>query len=136
MWQSEQAHVLPETPKLDRATELAIMRTRAAFDRTMMAWIRTATSLITFGFSIYKFFQLEEPKRFEVPHHLIGPRQFAMMLVIIGLISLLLAAVEYRHNIATLRVQGGRDQRSLSLLVATLISMLGIVALFLVVFRQ
>jgi uncharacterized membrane protein YidH (DUF202 family) len=25
----------------------------------MMSWIRTATSLITFGFSIYKFFQLE-----------------------------------------------------------------------------
>jgi uncharacterized membrane protein YidH (DUF202 family) len=25
----------------------------------MMAWIRTATALITFGFTIYKFFQLE-----------------------------------------------------------------------------
>jgi len=34
---------------------LAIARMRAAYERTMMAWIRMATSLITFAFSIYKF---------------------------------------------------------------------------------
>ena len=27
-----------------------------ALDRTLMAWVRTATSLISFGFTIYKFF--------------------------------------------------------------------------------
>ena len=32
----------------------------------MMAWIRTATSLISFGFTIYKFFDLElKPSRVE-----------------------------------------------------------------------
>jgi len=36
---------------------LALERTRLAHDRTMMAWIRTATSLISFGFTIHKFFE-------------------------------------------------------------------------------
>jgi hypothetical protein len=48
-------------------------------------------SLITFGFSVYKFFQLEAPGR-QRQNRLIGPREFAFMLVSIGLISLLLVA--------------------------------------------
>src|SRR3984893_17248304 len=79
-----------QSARLDRSTELAFARTRAAYERTMMAWIRTATSLITFGFTIYKLFQLEglgHPQ----PGRLMGPREFAFMLVSIGLISLLLA---------------------------------------------
>ena len=49
----------------------------------MMAWIRTATSLITFGFTIYKFFQLEVP-RYEERKYLVGPRQFAIALVLLA----------------------------------------------------
>ena len=37
---------------LDTATELNFARTRNSYEQTMMSWIRTATSLITFGFSI------------------------------------------------------------------------------------
>src|ERR1700746_772113 len=91
-------------PELDRSTALAFARTRAAYERTMMAWIRTATSLITFGFSIYKFFQLEEYRKLE-PNRVIGPRQFSLALVSIGLLSLLLATIEYRYNMRALRDQ-------------------------------
>jgi len=44
---------------VDAATERDFARTRNSYERTTMSWIRTATSLITFGFTIYKFFQLE-----------------------------------------------------------------------------
>ena len=37
--------------------ELALRRTFLAHERTLMAWIRTSVSLISFGFTIYKFFQ-------------------------------------------------------------------------------
>ena len=37
------------------ATELARERTRAAADRTLMAWVRTSLSLIGFGFGIAKY---------------------------------------------------------------------------------
>ena len=39
---------------------LAVDRTRLAHERTMMAWIRTGVSLISFGFTIYKFFHIQE----------------------------------------------------------------------------
>jgi putative membrane protein len=120
---------------LDRSTALAFMRTRAAYERTMMAWIRTATSLITFGFSIYKFFQLEEYRKLE-PDRLIGPRQFSLALVSIGLISLLLATIEYRQNMRILRDEYPDSHRSLAVFVAALLSVLGIVAIVVMIFRQ
>jgi putative membrane protein len=122
-------------PELDRSTILAIERTRAAYERTMMAWIRTATSLITFGFTIYKFFQLEVP-RHEERKYLVGPRQFAIAMVCIGLFSLLLATIEYRQNILALRSQIVDKQRSLAVITATLISGLGVIALVLMILRQ
>jgi inner membrane protein YidH len=121
--------------KLDRSTELAFARTRAAYERTMMSWIRTSTSLITFGFSIYKFFQLEGLTRAR-PNQVIGSRQFALILVSIGLISLLLATLEHRRNIRALGAEYVGEQRSLAVLVAALISILGIIALVAMIFRQ
>jgi putative membrane protein len=124
-----------EAPLLDTSTELAFERTRVAYERTMMSWIRTATSLITFGFTIYKFFQLEAQGSGR-RNRLIGPREFAFMLVSLGLISLLLATLEYRQNIRALGAQYAGKQRSLTVVVAALISIRGIVALLAMIFRQ
>ena len=101
----------------------------------MMAWIRTATSLITFGFTIYKFFQIEAPPPGR-QNRLIGPRGFAFILVSIGLFSLILATLEHRQNIRTLGAQYAGKRRSLAVLVAALISILGILALVVIIFRQ
>ena len=101
----------------------------------MMSWIRTSTSLITFGFTIYKFFQLEgaAPKQ---GSYLIGPREFAFALVSIGLCALVLATLENRANIRSLGPQYAGRQRSLAVIVAALISLLGIAALMAMIFRQ
>jgi putative membrane protein len=120
---------------LDLSTKLAFDRTWVAYERTMLAWVRTATSLITFGFSVYKFFQIvrEEGQR---TNYLIGARQFGLLLVSIGLASLLLATIEYRQNIRSLGAQYDGRPRSLAVIVAGLISILGVVALMLMIFRQ
>ncbi|HZP45827.1 MAG TPA: DUF202 domain-containing protein [Candidatus Binataceae bacterium] len=123
------------TVALDQATALALDRTRAAFERTMMAWIRTGTSLITFGFTIYKFFQLETPERLR-DRYAIGPRQFAVALVSIGLIAIVLATIEYRTNIREIRRQGGPARLSLAVFVGMLTSLLGILAIILIIFRE
>jgi uncharacterized protein DUF2490/uncharacterized protein DUF202 len=61
------------------SAQLALDRTRLAHDRTLMAWVRTATSLISFGFTIYKFFQyLHEKGEASPERYLIGPREFAL----------------------------------------------------------
>jgi|SRR5271167_3048266 putative membrane protein len=127
--------IVHSTPALDDSTRLAFDRTRAAYERTMMSWIRTATSLITFGFSIYKFFQIEAPKGGQ-QNRLIGPREFALMLVSIGLVSLLLATLEHRQNIRALGAQYAGKPRSLAVLVAALLSILGVLALLAMILRQ
>ena len=43
--------------ELKLADILALERTRLAAERSLMAWVRTALSMISFGFTIYKFMQ-------------------------------------------------------------------------------
>ena len=43
-------------PPAEKTTDLGYERTRLAADRTLMAWIRTSVSMISFGFTIFKFF--------------------------------------------------------------------------------
>jgi putative membrane protein len=121
--------------KLDVSTRLAFARTRVAYERTMLAWVRTATSLITFGFSIYKFFQLQHLGG-EHANYLVGPHEFSLFLVSLGLVSLLLAAVEHRMNMQGLRAEYPDAPRSLAGVVATLVAVLGIGALIVMIFRQ
>jgi putative membrane protein len=118
------------------ATLLAVDRTRLAYERTLMAWIRTATSLITFGFSIYKFFQIEDANGASKTGRLIGPREFAFLMIVIGLVSLLMATLEHRRNLRALRAEYPGTQRSLATVLAALISILGLAALLAVIFRQ
>lgn len=113
-------------PVLDASTRLALERTRAAYERTMMSWIRTSTSLITFGFTIYKFFQLEGLRSRE--NQLIGPRGFSLILVSIGLGSLVLATIEHRGNISRLNAQYPGKPRSLAAILAATIALLGLLA--------
>ena len=121
--------------ELDTSTKLAYDRTRLAYENTMMAWVRTATSLITFGFSVYKFFQIEM-KAGEHVDRVVGPREFALMMITFGLVSLLLGTVQHVMSIRQLRAQYPALRRSVAAVLAALISILGILALIAVVFRQ
>lgn len=120
---------------MDVSTRLAFDRTRIAYDRTMMAWIRTATSLISFGFTIYKFFDIEKGAVTR-PNRLIGPREFALMIVGIGLISLFIGTVEQIQGMRALRVECPGLPKSGTSLIAALMSVLGILALVAIIFRQ
>ena len=120
-------------PPLDTGTALAVERTRLAHERTLMAWVRTAVSLISFGFTIYKFFQFDLEK--QQVQGLVGPRGFGMMMISIGLGALLLSAIEHRRNLQSMRARYGHVPRSTASVVAGLVSLLGIVALAVVTLR-
>jgi len=127
-------HAVSNLPELSTTTRLAFERTRLAYERTMMAWVRTGTSLITFGFSVYKFFQLETSgKGFETP--LIGTREFALVLIGLGLLSLLLGTIEHRRDLNAMRNDYPAMPRSMSAAVAFLVAMLGILSLLAVIVR-
>ena len=125
-----------ETIKEPFITQLSLERTILSHERTLMSWVRTSTSLITFGFTIYKFFQLELQNRPPL-QGVIGPRQFAVLMISIGLFSLMMATIQYRLYSKGLRRQYA-DPRPLSLVgvVAALVSLLGLVALVAVLFRM
>nr|AFK79234.1 protein of unknown function DUF202 [uncultured bacterium F41-01] len=119
------------------ATQLAAERTRLAHERTLMAWIRTAASLISFGFTIYKFFQfLREEQKDASPDRLLGSREFALLMILIGLVALLLVTVQHRRDMQTLRMHYPDFPYSLATVIAVLVAGLGILGLFVVVFRQ
>ena len=115
---------------MDTSTRLSFERTTLSHERTLMSWVRTATSLITFGFAIYKFFALE--LRAQAPakvHQIIGPRQFAILLIALGLFALVVATMEniqYRKRLRKISKESGY---SLSSLVAAMIAALGLLAL-------
>jgi len=120
---------------IDTATRLAVDRTRLAYERTLMAWVRTATSLISFGFTVYKFFQFDVSKQPVRAGVLIGPREFALMMISIGLVALVLSVIEHRRSMQAMRAEFGAVPYSTSAIVATLVSALGVVALVAVVLR-
>ena len=118
------------------STQLAVDRTRLAHDRTLMAWVRTATSLISFGFTIYKFFQYLWEKTPAPSERLFGPREFALVMIGIGLMALVLATVQHRRDVVQLRHWYPDVPYSLATILAGFLSILGIVAFLAVIFRQ
>jgi putative membrane protein len=122
---------------LPAATKLSVDRTRLAHERTLMAWVRTATSLISFGFTIYKFFQYREQGERQAVDTMIGPRGLALILIGIGLAGLVLATLEHRRNMVSLRSEYGQlVPYSLATLIAGFVGLLGILGLLAVAFRQ
>jgi putative membrane protein len=121
-------------PALDRSTQLAVDRTRLAYERTMMAWIRTAASLISFGFTIYKFFQLELRGPAAVDR-LIGAREFALIMIATGLVALMLAGLQHRQSLRLMKEAYGAMPRSVAGPIAALVALLGVLALAAVVAR-
>jgi len=117
------------------STELAVDRTRLAHERTLMAWTRTATSLISFGFTVYKFFDYVRKEESGPPAGPLRPRWFALFMIVTGLLALTLATIEHHRALKPLKASYGPQPPSLSLIVAALIAVLGIVGLIAVVFH-
>jgi putative membrane protein len=127
-------------PPID-SNQLALDRTRLAFERTTMAWVRTATSLITFGFSVYKFFHLSTAQAAaarEAADRVIGPREFALMMIGIGILSLLIATAQHVQSMREMRRQAPAMNipHSLAVLVGALMSVLGVLAFVAVILRR
>jgi len=125
---------------LSLSEKLAVDRTCLAHERTLMAWVRTAVSLISFGFTVFKFFQyLREKNESQAVSPLIQPRQFALMMICIGLVMLLLSTLQHWQYMKTLRKEYSdaftTPPYSLATVMAGLVSILGIVTLMDIVLR-
>ena len=115
------------------STDLAFERTALAHERTLMAWLRTAVSLISFGFTIYKFFS--ETKA-EEADRILTPRIVGMIMILFGFISLLLAQVQHNTAIRKLRRDYPNLQKSISSIISFLVLVFGLLLFLGVLFRQ
>jgi putative membrane protein len=73
----------------------AWLRTQMALQNTLMAAVRTAVSLIGFGFTVAQFFEKMQGKhdtRILAPE---APRNFGLLLIAAGVISLAIFTWEY-----------------------------------------
>ena len=110
----------------DAGTDLALTRTIMAADRTLMAWIRTSLAMISFGFTLGKIGDALSSSEVHLFGRTTGIASVAYSLVSIGTVALVLAAAQYRIEVARLVPQGVKRRPSVAFVIAVLLSLLGI----------
>ena len=114
------------------ANELARERNREAAERTLMAWIRTALSLIGFGFGIGKLDDYLQGAglhaRFDVPH---SSLIFGASFIVVGILGLLAAIVQHARILKRLSRPNFayNAMRPIAMTVAALLMLIGVFGL-------
>ena len=122
-------HITPMT-ELNPATELAKERNRAAAERTLMAWIRTALALIGFGFGIERIVAAIHQALGDAVNPLRLSRILGLSFVALGTFAMLFAALDHQRQLK--RIQHNdlvyQSRQSPSLIVAYVLTGLGGIA--------
>jgi putative membrane protein len=128
-----------------RRTGMSFQRTRMSADRTLMSVIRTSLSLITFGFTIYQVF--ERLRDAGTITHAAAPRNFGVALVLLGIVMLVGGIIYHlqfmlglRHEREVMRRAGlihaeSGFPPSMTLITAVLLLIIGVIAIFSMVFQ-
>ena len=113
-------------PNVSESTLLAVDRTRLAHERTLMAWVRTATSMISFGFTIAKLVPNRDNGR---ESGILDTHTFASIMIGVALVALTFAVIQHRREMRTLRAHyPDHVPYSNAMLVASLVAGFGILA--------
>jgi putative membrane protein len=121
----------PVVPNI--ANELAKERNREAAERTLMAWIRTALSLIGFGFGIGKLSgYLEEAGLHGHRDPIHTSLIFGASFIVVGIFGLLAAIVQHARILKRLSQPdfAYNAMRPIAMTVAALIMLIGAFGLF------
>jgi putative membrane protein len=119
-------------PHSDVSVELARERNREAAERTLMGWIRTALSLIGFGFGISKLDAYLEAgglhTRFDLPH---STMIFGASFIVVGILGLIAAIVQHVRILQRLSrpAFAYNAMRPIAMTVASLLILIGLFGL-------
>jgi putative membrane protein len=115
---------------------LALDRTRMAAERTLMAWFRTALSMISFGFTIYKFLQVLQEQSTVPSLRPDAPRNLGLALIGIGTFALITACVQHWTYIRKLSPAHPYRPWDLTFIVSWLIALLGLLIFGSIILRS
>ena len=122
---------------MNLTNELAKQRNRDAAERTLMAWIRTCLSLISFGFGLDKIIAaIDRAAASGDVQAQRGVQLVAAGFVLTGILAMVGATIQYRRELRRLHHNDYvyRDKPQLAAATAVLITLIGVVALLLVAF--
>jgi putative membrane protein len=128
-----------ETPTKNLANELARERSRQAADRTLMAWVRTALSLIGFGFGIANFREilLGAGMVRHPPEHFNAALVFGLSFISLGVLGLLSASIQHWRILKHIKQDDFHYTgfRPLVFIMAILLMIIGLFAFVAVILR-
>lgn len=94
----------PEKPEKKKGKKkIQLERTRTAFERLQLAWIRTCLTMLTIGVGSYEYFynRIESGKAPLL--NLITGRELGLFLILSSFTMLLLATIQHSKNMGSLR---------------------------------
>lgn len=130
--------------KVTADTHFGWIRTRLSVERTMMSWVRTAVSLIGFGFAIVQFFvRMDQMPGALSAQHPSAARNLGLAMIGCGIFALLVATWQYVWTVRYLwsgpfaQVAGLKREGMNSPLMAVtiLLILIGLFAFFAVLLR-
>ena len=104
--------------------ELARVRTALALDRTLLAWVRTSTSLIAFGFTLAKFVHDLIVSGALRSANSASPRHLGIALMMLGILGLIGGAYDHHRSVKRLNASVDISVWSSSLVVALVLAVL------------
>jgi putative membrane protein len=116
------------------ADHLARQRNRDAAERTLMAWIRTCLSLISFGFGLDKIVAaINNRPGAGAVHAQLGVRMIAVAFILTGVLAMISATHQHRRNLRRLLREDFTYSEPASIATATavMLSLIGLAALLL-----
>jgi putative membrane protein len=129
---------MPQLLPKNLTNELAKERNRAAAERTLMAWIRTCLSLISFGFGIDQIVAAIERSLDAAPQPIRISRMVGLSFIALGIVALLLASIEHQRELKRIQHDGYvyTSRRSLGLMVSITLMMIGLFAFVAIAIRM
>jgi putative membrane protein len=125
-------------------THFSWLRTRMGTERTLMSWVRTATALIGFGFTIVQVFERFSTMEGVAPAVFPkAPLHLGLALIGVGTLALIIAAWEYRKlmrylwrtEFAPVAGVGDRPEHTPIFGVTIVLILIGLFAFFAVLLR-
>lgn len=92
-------------PMATQQTQLSVMRTNQALDRTTLAWVRTTRTINSFGLGMIAFFRTMRQER-ETPDTVLLHQRAILLgiaLVVLGVAATVLIVITHLKNLGRLR---------------------------------